>query len=156
MAEPAAGAAEPAAAGGFAEDCSAGRCKPGALQLLHEHVRKAEPAAARDVYRQLIIEHALVEVLLIAAQNLVAEIGVAHALDHHARENRLELARRLAQRLRILVLSPAFERIQPREVGIGFDVGDGRGHMTMSSARRAPASFKASRIATRSPGAAPT
>src|SRR5690606_14442104 len=74
------------------------------------------------------------------------EAGVAHALDHHLREQPFELARGLVDAGGI-----------GAQRGIELDGGRVDAHqITSSSARRAPACFSASRMATRSPGAAPT
>ena len=131
----------PSCGRGVRPACGARRCRSlrtlgdeaAALQLLHEHVRKAKSAAAGNLHRQLVIEHALIEVLLIAAQELVAEIRIAHALDHHARENGFELPCGLAQRLRILILRAAFERIEPGEAPARVIVNSRTGTVVISS-----------------------
>src|SRR5580704_13968598 len=148
-----------------------GGCRRGAgsaPQLLHQHVGESQAMAPGELERQLVIEHALVHLGLVAAEDRILADGLAHALEHHLGEQALELLRHLAQRARVLLAYCALELLEPREVtidtgavgAVGY-VGSHGGRcnglqMTMSSARSAPASRSASRIATRSPGAAPT
>ncbi len=86
--------------------------------------------AFRHLDGQLIVEHALVEIALVAAEIRVLEVRIAHALEHHAGEQALELARRLADRLRILGLGGLLERVEAFDVGVDAGIGDGGGHMT--------------------------
>src|SRR5579863_295839 len=119
------------------------------LQLTHQHVGESEALALGELERQLTVVHALVGLRLIGAEDRVLADRVTHALDHHARER--------ADRGGIVAAHAGLELLEPGEIAINGGVVDGGGHqITISSARSEPASFSASRIATRSPGAAPT
>src|SRR5688572_29087018 len=137
-------------------------------ELTDQHVGEAEATPRGQLHGQLVVHHALVHVALVAAEHRVAEAGIAHALQHHLGEDALELPRHFAQRVRIVRTRAAAQRRELREVMrvrlrdlltrlrrqrcVDLEIHQ----MTMSSARNAPDSLRASRIATRSPGAAPT
>src|SRR5690606_36294312 len=116
-----------------------------AAQLARDHRRKAQTLAGGQRLRHLLVIH-VAEHLVLAGEQRVAEAGVAHALDQHLRELALELAR---------------DMVDPRSIGPGLGrqfqrAGIDAHQITSSSARSAPACLSASRMAIRSPGAAPT
>src|SRR5690606_38260873 len=116
-----------------------------ARQLAGDHRRQAQALAGGHRLGQLLVVH-VAEGLVLAREQRVAEAGVAHALDQHLRELAFELAR---------------DMLDPRGVGPGlggqFQRSGVEAHqITSSSARSAPACLSASRMAIRSPGAAPT
>src|SRR5690606_4813038 len=115
-------------------------------QLARDHRRQAQPLAFGHRLGQLLVVE-VAEGLVLAREQGVAKARIAHALDQHLRELPLQLARHL---------------VDARGIGLGR-----RGQlqrrrqtdahqMTSSSALSAPAWRSASRIAIRSPGAAPT
>src|SRR6185312_6409384 len=128
----------------------------GAAQLLHQHVREPQALALAHLRGHLVVVHLLIEVRLVGAEDRILEARLAHALQHHAGEEALELPRGLAQCLRIAVRGRLLQRGKVAGSGELAGIYERNTHMTMSWARSAPASFNASRIATRSPGAAPT
>src|SRR5690606_16235899 len=114
-------------------------------QLARDHRRQPQALAGSQRLRQLLVVHVAEDLVLVGEQR-VAEAGVAHALDQHLRELAFELARGM---------------FHPRDVGSGLGrqfqrAGVDAHQITSSSARSAPACFRASRMAIRSPGAAPT
>src|SRR5690606_12480198 len=94
----------------------------------------------------LLVVH-LAEHLVLAGEQRIAEAGLAHALDQHLRELAFQLARDLVDLRRVI----GGDRVQRQRLR-----GDAHGQITSSSALSAPACLSASRIAIRSPGAAPT
>jgi hypothetical protein len=88
------------------------------LQLVHQHVGKSKALATREIERQLVIEHALVRLRLVAAENGVLAYRIAHALDQHPGEETLELLGYLAQRTRILLVRACLELLETGEVAV--------------------------------------
>src|SRR5690606_41045732 len=93
-----------------------------ASELADQHVREPEAFAFRQMQGHLVIEHALVEIRLIASEQRIAAealVRLAHALQEHLREQALELLRRLLQGSRILRLGVRSEEhtseLQSRE-----------------------------------------
>src|SRR5205085_3041076 len=100
--------------------------------------------------------HAAKLVGRLAAEHVVGELGAPHRAEQLADEHRLEGLRRLAQLLAALRIGlPARGGGLTAPAGGGGLVVERIDHRMMSSARSAPACFSASRIATRSDGAAP-
>ena len=115
------------------------------------------PRPSLNCIGDLVVDHVLVHVALVAAEHRIAEAGAAHALEHHLGEQTLELLRGLAQRRRIVGCGAAAHRRELLEV-VGIDarrigtrqvarIGNvvrvdaqchGVRQMTMSSARSAP------------------
>ncbi|MNC11599.1 hypothetical protein D3C75_593000 [compost metagenome] len=138
--------------------------------LAHQHVRQADTTAlAGHGNGQLLVVHFLVLLGRRRVHRIVLSqrFGCrAHGLEHLTEEQRFELLRHLAH-VAVAVLVADLELIQTIEVRIGARIAaadqtalahihDGRPQITIRSACRAPACFSASRMAIRSPGAAPT
>lgn len=84
----------------------------------------------RQVHCQLIVEHILVEIPLLAAEQRLALaealVRLTHALEQHLREQTLELLRDFLERGRVLRPGIALECSETFRVGVE---GDGRrGH----------------------------
>jgi hypothetical protein len=96
------------------------------LQLPYEHVGQTQTLALRQLHRDLVVEHVLIHVALVAAeQRVLAEalVRFAHALEQHLREQALELARRFLQRCRCLCLRIVLQGREALEVREERDVG---------------------------------
>lgn len=70
-----------------------------AAELAHQHLGESDTSVSGHIARDLLVEHALVHLRLVVVEQAVAEAGLAHVLQHRMHEQRLELARRLAQRI---------------------------------------------------------
>src|SRR6185369_3114677 len=86
------------------------------LQLSYQHVGEPQALALGQRHRELIVHHALVHLDLVAAEQRIAKARLTHALQHHLREDTLELARDFAQRLRIVVLGATAQRRELTEI----------------------------------------
>src|SRR5436305_11489461 len=107
--------------------------------------------------RNLLILHVFERVERFRLEQRVAQLGLAHRLQDHAGEDRLELRARLVQigAVRQAAGVGGHRAGDAGRRGGGWGGCDGLGHRTINSALSAPASFSASRMATRSDGAAP-
>src|SRR5690606_16054798 len=145
------------------------RCALVLRELAHQHVLQADAAAlAGHAHGQLLVVHVAVLLDRLGVHRVVGGqhvAGLARGLEHLADEQRLELLGHLAY-VGVAVAIAMLERAQAVEVGVGAAV-DGAGNqalgvhawrpqITIRSACKAPACFRASRIAIRSLGAAPT
>src|SRR6185437_1095555 len=128
-----------------------------ARQLAHQHLGNAG-ALAGQVLGKLLVEQRLVELDLAIVGEIGFDAGIAHALQHLAKEHRLELLRGFLQlRLRVFRGRP-LQAIQPVHVQReARRVERADGHYIISrSALSEPAAFNASRIDIRSCGVAPS
>src|SRR4051812_16250312 len=130
------------------------------VELGEQHLGDAEDAAVRHRVGETGVGHVAELLGRLAREHVVGEVGLAHRADHMAQEHRLELlgggAQRFALRRRIRSLRGKRGRRALRGKRHGRLWRAQRGdHRITRSARSAPACFSASRIATRSDGAAP-
>src|SRR5579862_1940304 len=108
-----------------ARACGGSRCTARAVgsgracQLLDQQVCEPQALALRHLQCELLIVHLLIEITLFSVAEAVAELRRAHGLEHHVGEQALELARGLADRLRIITcLDILPERTEGAEVGV--------------------------------------
>ena len=80
----------------------------------------------RQVCGHLLVKHVLIKVLLITAHQAVFGRRGTHALEQHAGEQALELARSLAHRLTALSAHVFTQRTKTLRVGVELAV-DGSG-----------------------------
>ena len=105
---------------------------------------RPEAFALGELHRQLIVGHALVHLLLVAAEHRVLAHGIAHALQHHAREHGFELLGDRADGLRIIRAGRALQLAQTREVCVSRRV-----RFEMSELMRVPIRSRSARRAGR-------
>jgi hypothetical protein len=86
-------------------------------QLLDQHVRKPHALALRQMHRELVVKHVLIELRLFAVEQLVALAGCTHVLQHHAREQTFELLCRFLERIRLFVPRALLQRREALKVG---------------------------------------
>jgi hypothetical protein len=84
-------------------------------ELAHHHLGQAD-ATAGHALRQLLVEHRGVHAGLLAVEHAVLRGGLAHAFHQHVHEHRLELLRRLLQRLGRSVLGIEPELVDALDV----------------------------------------
>lgn len=138
--------------------------------LPHQHVRQTNTTAfAGHGNGQLLVVHFLILLGCRSVERitLTQRVGrLAHGLEHFTEKQRLELLRHFAQ-VFVTVLVADLELVQAVEVRVGTRIRTAdqttlvhihgrRPQITIRSACNAPACFSASRIAIKSPGAAPT
>src|SRR5262249_46646940 len=106
--------------------------------------------------------HRHVELGLLTVEHAILRGGIAHALEHHLREHRLELLGGGLQRVLVVTCAclvlERFEALRIEREALR-DIARGsiqRHQMISSSARSAPAARIASRIVCRSAGVAPS
>jgi hypothetical protein len=99
-------------------------------QLLHHQICDAEAATLGHFERHLVVEHAAVHLAFLRVEQLVARTRLAHALQHHLREQRLELTRRLAHRGRIVGARLPLQVTQCLDIGICLAADSVDGHGT--------------------------
>src|SRR5687768_1079837 len=138
---------------------SGGRGDP-LRELAFERLAQAD-AACRKMLRDLLVEHRRVGAHRVRVERPILGQRLAHLLQHHVEEQRLELAGGLGQRLlgRLARLAAkAGERVRvQRERLCSIGGGAANAHqMISSSALSAPAERIACKIASRSPGVAPS
>lgn len=147
------------------------RCQRFVLRHLpHQHVGQTDTTTlAGHGNGQLLVVHFLILLGCRRVERVVLAQrfgGGTHRLEHFAKEQRFEFLRHFAQ-VRIAVLVADLELVQAIEVRVGTRIAaadqttfahihKGRPQITIRSACNAPACFRASRIAIKSPGAAPT
>jgi hypothetical protein len=91
-------------------------------QLADQQIGQPESLALRHLDGELIVHHVLVHVGLVAAEQRIAEAGLAHAVEHHLGEDAFELARDFAQRRWIVGTRALAQGGEMLEV-VGIDFG---------------------------------
>ncbi len=156
---------------GRGQRCRFARCQRFVLRhLAHQHVCQTNAAAFTGHGNgQLLVVHFLVLLGRLGVERIVLTQrvgGRTHGLEHLANKQRLEFLRHLAH-IAVAVLVADLQLIQTIEVRIRPRIVAADAHtlahihgrrpqITIRSACNAPACFNASRIAIKSPGAAPT
>src|SRR5690606_9547305 len=130
-------------------------------QLTQSNVLLTHPPVFRQANRHLIVVHVLIEAGLGTVQRVTLGehlVGVTNALEHDIEEQRLELAGYPLHVLGTVGLTAGLHLGHGVEVGVAETrtVHVSTPQITIRSAFSAPACLSASRMAIRSPGAAPT
>ena len=131
----------------------------GLPQLLRQHSRQPDPPAACHDRRQLAVVHRLVGFHALRIKQVALCYRCPHGFHDHLQEHGFKLLSRFLKGSALVPLSFRPKRPVGAEIEGGASngkVGAAVHQITTSSARRLPELFKASRMAMRDEGFAPT